>query len=107
MGVHARAIVFMVPWVILWVARSVFYSMSLPLALCQWRRNSQLQVHKRRYRGLLVPGGVAARLGGGPPGKWGGLFMAIFLREGMAPPSRSLVGAHDVLPPIIPVEPTS
>jgi hypothetical protein len=46
--------------VFLWVTRSVFYSMSLPLALCQWRRNLQLQVHKMRYRGHLPRAGLPA-----------------------------------------------
>ena len=46
--------------VFLWVTRSVFYSMSLPLALCQWRRNLQLQVHKMCYRGHLAPAGLPA-----------------------------------------------
>ena len=46
--------------VFLWVARRVFYSMSLPLALCQWRRNLQLQVHKMRYRGHLALAGLPA-----------------------------------------------
>ena len=46
--------------VFLWVTRSVFYSMSLPLALCQWRRNLQLQVHKMRYRGHLTLAGLPA-----------------------------------------------
>jgi len=50
-------------WVIqvfLSVTRSVFYSMSLPLALCQWRRNLQLQVHKMCYRGHLALAGLPA-----------------------------------------------
>ena len=55
-----------------WVARSVFYSMSLPLALCQWGRNLQLQVHKTPYRSLLAPAGVAPPWGGDPPGAGGG-----------------------------------
>ena len=46
--------------VFLWVTRRVFYSMSLPLALCQWRRNLQLQVHKMRYRGHLALAGLPA-----------------------------------------------
>ena len=46
--------------VFLWVTRSVFYSMSLPLALCQWRRNLQLQVHKMCYRGHLALAGLPA-----------------------------------------------
>jgi len=37
-----------------------FYLMSLPLALCQWRRNSKLQVHKKRYHGLLAPARLPA-----------------------------------------------
>ena len=46
--------------VFLWVARSVFYSMSLPLALCQWRHNLKLQVRKMRYHGLLAPARLPA-----------------------------------------------
>jgi len=53
----------------LWVARSVFYSMSLPLALCQWRRNLKLQVHKMQYHGLLAPARLPASWREDEPGQ--------------------------------------
>ena len=59
-------------WVIqvfLSVTRSVFYSMSLPLALCQWRRNLKLQVHKMQYHGLLAPARLPASWREDEPGQ--------------------------------------
>ncbi len=57
--------------VFLWVDWSVFYSMSLPLALCQWGRNLKLQVHEMRYHGLLAPARLPAIWREDEPGQGG------------------------------------